>query len=97
LLMVILISRWFRTFNTMVRRLFYGWFISNSRTYTNSLRNGVRYKTFWLCQRKLILNAAADNLLFVPRAWCAQRNCYCTTYWKGIRLKEVFKADEILR
>jgi hypothetical protein len=33
LLMVILISRWFRIFNTMVRRLFYGWFISNSRTY----------------------------------------------------------------
>jgi hypothetical protein len=32
LLMVILISRWF-IFNTMVRRLFYGWFISNSRTY----------------------------------------------------------------
>jgi hypothetical protein len=53
LLMVILISRWFHIFNTMVRRLFYGWFISNSRTHTNSLRNGVRYKTFWLCQRKL--------------------------------------------
>jgi hypothetical protein len=71
LLMVILISRWFRIFNT--RRLFYGWFISNSRTYTNSYVMGYD-DLCWLCQRKLNFECCSRQwLLFVPRAWCTTK------------------------
>jgi hypothetical protein len=76
LLMVILISRWFRIFNTMVRRLFYGWFISNSRTHTNSLRNVDTRPLLTMPEKTKFLNAAADNDYYLFLEHDAQRNCY---------------------
>jgi hypothetical protein len=74
------------------------WLIYNSRTHTNSLRNGDDTRPLLTMPEKTkFLNAAADNdyYLFLEHAHNEIVTVQHTE--KRIRLKEVFKADEILR
>jgi hypothetical protein len=89
-------SRWFRIFNTKARRLFYGGFIGNNRI-SLFVRNGIWYKTVvddagrlnsWLPQPTMITICS----------WNTMHNEIVTVqHSEKVRLKDVFKADEILR